>query len=129
MVDLNRASLERYISLWTYAKQSGALTSKEKVLFDVSPEIWPFFCIEMTGILIQRRLLELFTLASGGVGSNTPPHLYFQYAWLGMVLKMVVNNFLLRWTIHEGNMDGIRLWSWLKVRYESMAKLDPLRGF
>ena len=24
-------------------------------------------------------------------------------------------------------MGGIRLWSWLKVRYESSAKLDPLR--
>ena len=44
-----------------------------------------------------------------------------------MVLKMAVNNSSLRCPIHEGITDGIRLWSWLKVRYESAAKLDPLR--
>ena len=33
----------------------------------------------------------------------------------------------LRWRIQEGNMDGIILWSWLKVIFESTEKLDPLR--
>ena len=31
--------------------------------------------------------------------------------------------------MNEGNIDGIRLWSWLKVRYESASKLYPLRSF
>ena len=31
--------------------------------------------------------------------------------------------------MYEWNTDGICLWSWLKVRYESDAKLDPLRRF
>ena len=39
---------------------------------------------------------------------------------------MAVNNSSLRWLIHEGNTDGILLWPWLKVRYESAAKLDLL---
>ena len=46
-----------------------------------------------------------------------------------MVLKMAANNLLLRWSMHEGNTDGICLWSWLKVRYESAAKLDHLMHF
>ena len=40
---------------------------------------------------------------------------------------MSVNNSLLRWPMHEGNKDGLDLWSWLKVRYESADKLDPVR--
>ena len=40
---------------------------------------------------------------------------------------MAVNKLSLRWPIHEGNMDRIRLWSWLKVRYESDTILDPLK--
>ena len=30
--------------------------------------------------------------------------------------------------MHKGNIDGIRLWYWFKVRYESAAKLYPLRS-
>ena len=26
--------------------------------------------------------------------------------------------------MHKGNMDRIRLWSWLKVKYENAAKFD-----
>ena len=48
--------------------QSGTLTSEEKIVFDGSPESWPVFRIELTGILIKRGLLELFNLASGGGG-------------------------------------------------------------
>ena len=29
--------------------------------------------------------------------------------------------------MNEGNKDGVDLWYWLKVIYESAAKLDPLR--
>ena len=39
----------------------------------------------------------------------------------------VVNNSPLRWTMHEGSMNGICLWSWIKVIYESADKLDPLK--
>ena len=46
---------------------------------------------------------------------------------MGAVLNMAVNNLPLRWKIHEGDKDGVDFWSWLKVRYESAAKLDPLR--
>ena len=42
---------------------------------------------------------------------------------------MEVNNSLLRWPIHEGEKDGLELWLWLKIKYESAAKLDPLRLF
>ena len=31
--------------------------------------------------------------------------------------------------MHEVNIDGIRLWSWIKVRYDSAAKLDTLRRY
>ena len=107
-------------------KQIGTLIVEEKIVFDESPEICPVFRIEMAVILIQRGLFELFTPVYDGGGGNTPPHLYFQSAWLGVVLKMLLNNLVLRWPIHEGNMDLVRLWSWLKVRYESAAKSDPL---
>ena len=40
---------------------------------------------------------------------------------------MAVNNTSLRWLMQEGSMSCIRLWSWLKVIYESAVKLDPLR--
>ena len=31
--------------------------------------------------------------------------------------------------MHEGNKKGVDLWYWLKIRYESAVKLDPLRRF
>ena len=31
--------------------------------------------------------------------------------------------------MHEGDKDGVELWSWIKLKYESAAKLDPLRRF
>ena len=42
---------------------------------------------------------------------------------------MAVNNLSIRWPLHEGNKYGVDLWSWIKVKYESAAKLDPLRLF
>ena len=36
-----------------------------------------------------------------------------------MVLKMDVNNLSLKWPMDEGNIDGICLFNWLKVIYES----------
>ena len=42
---------------------------------------------------------------------------------------MTVNNSSLIWPMNEGNIDGVDLWYWIKVIYESAAKLDPLRRF
>ena len=41
----------------------------------------------------------------------------------------MVKNMSLSWPMHEGNKDGVDLWSWLKLKYESGAKLDLLRRF
>ena len=41
----------------------------------------------------------------------------------------MVKNMSLSWPMHEGNKDGVDLWSWLKLKYESAAKLDPLMRF
>ena len=31
--------------------------------------------------------------------------------------------------MHEWNKDGVNLWSWLKIKFENAAKLDPLQRF
>ena len=41
----------------------------------------------------------------------------------------MVNNTTLWWTMGKGVMDCIRVWGWLKVRYENEAKLEPLCHF
>ena len=96
-------------------KHSGILTCEEKIFFDGETEIWPVFCMEMNGVPIHRELLQLLSPAFLGVVGNTPPHLYFQSVWMVMIIKMAVNNLLLRWTVNEGNTEGICLCSWLKV--------------
>ena len=73
-------------------------------------------------------LFNFFPLRQLGGSGVTPPHLYFQSAWLVAVLKMAVNNSLLRWTMHEGDKYGVDLWSWLKIKYEIADKLDSLWG-
>ena len=66
----------------TYVKYSGNITSEEKIVFDVSPDSWPFFRIEMPGILIQSGLLDLFNPASGGGDCNTPlTYISSQLGW------------------------------------------------
>ena len=42
---------------------------------------------------------------------------------------MAVNNCTLRWPMHEGDKDGVKILLWMKIKYESAAKLDPLRVF
>ena len=96
-------------------KQPGILGCKKKIGFDGYPENWPVFCIELTGIFIQRGILELISPASGWGSSKMPPRQNFQSVCLGMDLKMVVNNLLLMCLIHEGNMGGIR--SWYQIGY------------
>ena len=50
---------------------------REKCIWCFSWDLFGF-CIELTGILIQRGLLELFSTTSGVVGAtskgDTPPH-------------------------------------------------------
>ena len=40
---------------------------------------------------------------------------------------MGVNNSSLRWPMQEREKDGVDLWLWIKIKYESADKLDPLR--
>ena len=40
---------------------------------------------------------------------------------------MAVNNCPLRWPMNEGDKDGVELLLWMKIKYESSARLDPLR--
>ena len=107
------------------------LTCEENISFYGSPQSWPVFHIGINVILIQRGLLELFSTASGVAGTpsngDTHSHQFFQSVWLGKFLKMAVNNPSLRWSMIEGNMGSIRQCSWSKVRYESYARLYPLR--
>ena len=42
---------------------------------------------------------------------------------------MSVNNTTLRWPMLDRGVDRIRLWYWMKVRYYSTAKLEPLNFF
>ena len=47
--------------------------------------------------------------------------------WLVGMQKIAVNKFRLKWPMHEHNKDGVALLLWMKIKYESAAKLDPLR--
>ena len=80
------------------------------------------------GILIKHGLQDIFLCAKAGAPAMTE-QLFFQSMWLGRVLCIAVNNFSLRWTMHEGEKDGVSLLLWLKIGYESEAKIDPLRQF
>ena len=42
---------------------------------------------------------------------------------------MAVNNSPLRWSMIGAEKDGAELWLWMRIKYESAAKLDPLRIF
>ena len=84
------------------------------------------FRIELIGILIKYGIRELLLCARVGVPA-LPEHLLFQSMWLGVVLNIVVNNCPLRWPMHEGDKDGVALLLWMKIKYKSAAKLDPLR--
>ena len=112
-----KVTLEVYLYYWTYMKHMGILTCEDKITFYGASESWPVFRIEMKGILIKHGLLQLLSFAYVGGSGVTPLHLYFQSAWLGAVINMAFNNSSLRWAMHEGNKDGVDLWSWIKVRY------------
>ena len=96
VVDMPIVMIEGYPSLWDSVKNIGILTCEGKITFDGASERWPFFRIEVTIILIQRGLFKLLSLASMGDPGITPPHLYFQYKWIGVLLKSSWNNSFLR---------------------------------
>ena len=125
---LSRTVLERYLSSWKSAKQKGLLTSEDKITFDGSSESWPIFSIELTDFLIKYGLWEILSFASQD-SLALPELLYFQSIWLGGVLNMAVNNSPLRWPMHKGVNDGVGLWLWIRIKYERLAKLDPLTIF
>ena len=85
------------------------------------------FCIEITGILINYCLQELLSYTFPDGYGVLPSNLSLQSSWLGLVLKTSVNNSPLRWQMHEGEKDGVDLWLWIKVKYESADISDPLR--
>ena len=49
--------------------------------------------------------------------------------WIGRVLCIAVNNFPLRWPMHEGEKDGVSLLLWMKIKYETKAKIDLIMQF
>ena len=67
------------------------------------------------------------TSCIGEILSN--PELYFQSRWMGRALWLAVKNSTLRWPMGQGGDYGIFLLNWLRVRYESEDKLDPLKTF
>ena len=111
VVGMLRVTIEGYLSSWTSINHMGIPTYEEKITFDGASESWSVFRIKITGILIKHGLLLFLSFASVGGSGVTPPHLYFQSAWMGAALKMTVNNSFLRWLMHEGNKDGVDLWS------------------
>ena len=113
--------MEEHLSSWESVKMIWIIACEENISFDGSPESWTVFCIESTGVLIKRDLLKLLSSTTGLTGvpfrGDTPPYQFFQSIYLGKVLQMSVNNTTLCWPMLEGNMNVIRLWFWLKVRY------------
>ena len=79
-------------------------------------------------ILIKHGLQELFLCAKVDAPALTE-HLFFQSMWLGSILCIAVNNFPLRWLMHEGEKCGVALLLWMKIKYESEAKIDTLKQF
>ena len=124
--ELTRLQLDIHLSSWSSAKHKGLFPCDEKVLFDGNSDRWPRFRIKLTVILIKHGLREILLCARVGA-SDRPERLFFQSMWLGGVLKIVVNNCLLRWPMDEGDKDDVALLLWMKIKYESTAKLDPLR--
>ena len=107
-VDLDRVLLEIYLFSWSSANLSGILTCEENIAFDGSPESWPVFRIELTGIIIQLRLLQLFPPASsGGVGNIPLTSISGQFGW----------GWSLRWRLITRSLGG----RWMKVTWTESA--------
>ena len=65
MRQLDQGNLGQYLYFWASTNITEILNFGEDVAFDSSPESWPVFRIELTGILIKRGLLELLPTMSG----------------------------------------------------------------
>ena len=102
------------------------LTCGEDIAFDGSPEIWPIFCMELGSILMNHGTLMVISTTSGAGVGETLTKLFFRLIWLGRVMQLPVNNTILRWPMGKGGDDGISIWGWMKVRYDSVVKLQPL---
>ena len=126
--DVTRLQLVDYMQSWDAVKGKGLFPPEETISFDGSCESWPGFRIELTGILIKHGFRELFLCAKNDAGV-IPERLFFQSQWLGRVLSIAVNFCPLRWPMHEGGTCGVALLLWLKVKYESEAKVDPMNAF
>ena len=79
--------------------------------------------MELNGVLTKCGLLSVLSTTYGAGGGETPTKLFFQEAFLGKVLQLVVNNTALWWTMGKGVIGRISIWGWLKVRYKTAAKL------
>ena len=78
VVDIYRVFLGICLSSWASAKHNCILTCEGNIAFDFSPESWPVFHIELTGIIIQCGLLQLFSPTPSGDGGNLPLHHNYQ---------------------------------------------------
>ena len=115
--------MDLYLYSCNSAKSAGILTCEEDIVFDVPPEKYPIFYVELNGILMKCGLLSVLSTTSGAGGGATPTKLFIQEIWLGKVLQLVANNMTLWWKMGKEGMDGISLWGWMKVRYETAPKL------
>ena len=84
------------------------------------------FLVELNGVLTKYGLLSVVSTMYGTGGGETPTKQFFQEVYLGNVLQLSVNNTILWCPMRKEVMDGIIIWGWLKVRYETAAKLEPL---
>ena len=104
----------------------GIITLEEYIVFDSYPERCPIFCVELDGVLTKCGLLSVLSTTSGAGGGETPTKISFQEVCLGKVLQLKVNKMALWWSMGKVVMDGISLWGWLKVMYETADQLEPL---
>ena len=87
----------------------------------------PYFCIELISILMKHVLLLVIYTTSGVVSVANPPILFLQLVWLVMALSTAANNSTLQCPMVQGDDNIIHFWGWLIARYESGAKIDPLK--
>ena len=78
MDELERNSLEMYLSSWNFLNSDGILTLEEDIVFDSSPERCPVFCVELNGVLTKCGLLLVLSTMSVVGGGDTPAKLFFQ---------------------------------------------------
>ena len=85
--------------------------------------------MELNGFLKKGGLLSLISTTSGTGGGENPTKLFFQEVFLRKFLQLEVNKNKLWCPMRKGVTDGISVWGWLEVRYETAAKLEPLCNF